>query len=675
MGNSLPSDELVKRWGGQKEMYEVAQSHYVALTRFYYLCSFPVRVRDFAKFVEATRYKTVAEIKGTANLFGKDGVWRDVQGASWRSPGFPQTMDHPVVCVSWFDAQKYIEWLNEYRPIDLQLNLPVSFQYALPTEAEWEYACRAGTTTEFFWGTNDEDDGLGYLNAADKTGAPNGMFWNEFFPFQSGYKATSPVCCFKPNAWGLYDMLGNVWEWCADGGAAYPTKPVVDPFGRNSTRAIRGGCWSYGPSCCRSAARSACFPTARFSRLGFRVAVKLVENNQPTTYSTFNSKKSFVRPTVEFYGRGAGATLRLKINGVDCVFRECPAGTFKMGSPASEEGRFEDEELRNVTISQMFWILDTPVTQALWKAIAGYNPSFFKGDALPVERVSWDQCDNLIKQMNLRDLAPDGFVFDLPTEAEWEYACRAGSSSPYYSGDELTSKIANFSEITSRTTPVRTYPPNAWGLYDMLGNVGEWCSDLYGAYSESGSRDPKGARTGSKRVFRGGAWCYGASYCRAACRKFDAPTFTANRIGFRLVLRETGEKTSRDLSAKNVASTLETAHTNHSQQYNHASAKEINEWVARSVRYLTYKYDNSKKTNKNSRGSDSSAYGTPNAETYNATPSKNISKPKISMGCLVDILAGGLIVLIILAICIFGVLKTILGIVILAIILAAAGSE
>ena len=271
MGNTLSADEIVKRWGGVKFIFENAPRHKVTLTQPYYMQQYPVTRGDFAKFVEATGYKTTAEQKGSAWGLDKDGTWKNIDGLNWRNPGFSQSDDHPVVCVSWNDAQKYVEWLNETQKSEL----PPGFRYALPTEAQWEYACRAGTDTEFFWGTNDEKDGKGYLNAADESGASNGKKWSYCFPFNDGYQATSPVGKFKPNNFGLYDMLGNVLEWCSDWYGDYPSGAQTDPQGASSGsfRVLRGGSWSNFPRSCRSAYRDYGGPADRISYIGFRVAM------------------------------------------------------------------------------------------------------------------------------------------------------------------------------------------------------------------------------------------------------------------------------------------------------------------------------------------------------------------------------------------------------------------
>ena len=234
----------------------------------------------------------------------------------------------------------------------------------------------------------------------------------------------------------------------------------------------------------------------------------------------------------------AGDPLELTLYGVKAVFRYCPPGTFLMGSPEDEAGRNFNETQHEGTLTRGFWLLETPVTQALWMAVTGMNPSRFRGaDARPVESVSWNDCNKFIRKLNDAKVAPDGMKFDFPTEAEWEYACRAGTTTRYNSGDELTEDDANFAKTFDGTTPVRSFAPNAWGFYDMHGNVGEWCSDWYGVYPKESTRDPQGAKSGSNRVVRGGCWGVSAKYCRSAFRFDYDPSLRSSLFGFRLALR------------------------------------------------------------------------------------------------------------------------------------------
>ena len=160
----------------------------------------------------------------------------------------------------------------------------------------------------------------------------------------------------------------------------------------------------------------------------------------------------------------------------------------------------------------------------------GSNPSRFKGDDLPVETVSWDDCQAFIKKVN----AALGCGARLPTEAEWEYACRAGTTTAYFWGNALNGDRANCCYGNAETTPVGKYGANPWGLCDMHGNVWEWCADWYGDYPTRGVVDPLGPASGDIRVLRGGCWIYGARYCRSANRRRCDPGDRNFNFGFRL---------------------------------------------------------------------------------------------------------------------------------------------
>ncbi|MBQ8285782.1 MAG: formylglycine-generating enzyme family protein [Thermoguttaceae bacterium] len=244
----------------------------------------------------------------------------------------------------------------------------------------------------------------------------------------------------------------------------------------------------------------------------------------------------------------AGTRKTLWGDGVEYAFRYCPAGTFMMGSPTSESGRDDDETQREVKLTRGFWMLETEVTQEMWKSVMGSNPSKFDSNSLyPVEKVSWADAQDFIAKLNALGVAPEGFAFRLPTEAEWEYACRAGTTTPYFWGSRLNGDKANCDgrypygtsttgEYLDRTTAVGSYDANAWGLYDMHGNVWEWCADWYGAYGSGSQTDPTGPKSGSLRVLRGGSWYLDAEYSRSACRGYCGPTYRFNYNGFRLVL-------------------------------------------------------------------------------------------------------------------------------------------
>lgn len=235
-------------------------------------------------------------------------------------------------------------------------------------------------------------------------------------------------------------------------------------------------------------------------------------------------------------------TKHILVNRIEFNMCPIPAGNFLMGSPSSELDRSSDETQHQVTISKSFYMTETAVTQELWVAVMGNNPANFKGAKNPVEHVSWDDCQEFICKLN--NLTRQNFR--LPTEAEWEYACRAGTTTPFHYGSSLDSSMANFDGnypygggakgvYREKTTPVKSFKPNTWGLYDMHGNIWEWCADRYGEYSGDAT-DPVGPDVGSDRVLRGGGWGSNAWICRSANRGGFDPTYWDNHIGFRIVL-------------------------------------------------------------------------------------------------------------------------------------------
>jgi len=207
-----------------------------------------------------------------------------------------------------------------------------------------------------------------------------------------------------------------------------------------------------------------------------------------------------------------------------------PAGKFKMGSPESEKGRSFSEMQHEVTLTKPFYLGKFEVTQEQWEGVMGNNPSSrTKGAKLPVTGVSWKDCQEFIKKLNSKTSGG----YRLPTEAEWEYACRAGTSTAYSVGASLTNSDANIDGDSIKA--VGSYKPNAFGLYDMHGNVFEWCEDRYAPYPEGAGTDPKGPGTGTIRVLRGGSFNFHISSARSSIRDYDfAPTSRLYDIGFRL---------------------------------------------------------------------------------------------------------------------------------------------
>ncbi|MBR4886219.1 MAG: formylglycine-generating enzyme family protein [Muribaculaceae bacterium] len=212
-------------------------------------------------------------------------------------------------------------------------------------------------------------------------------------------------------------------------------------------------------------------------------------------------------------------------------------GTFTMGATSEQcwDAESKEKPAHQVTLSD-YMICKTEVTQELWQAVMGKNRSRFKGDNLPVENVSWNDCQKFIKKLNKLT----GLNFRLPTEAEWEYAARGGNKSKgyTYSGSYDIDSVAwyTFTTNDSGTKPVATKAPNELGLYDMSGNVYEWCSDWYGDYSSDSQTNPQGPTSGSYRVCRGGSWRYYQRRCRVSFRDYYSPGLRYEGLGLRLAL-------------------------------------------------------------------------------------------------------------------------------------------
>jgi formylglycine-generating enzyme required for sulfatase activity len=219
------------------------------------------------------------------------------------------------------------------------------------------------------------------------------------------------------------------------------------------------------------------------------------------------------------------------VGGVTFKMIRVEAGTFQMGSTSGDS---EEKPVHSVTISKDYYIGATEVTQDLWKAVMGSDPSNFTTSAqLPVEQVSWNDCQTFITKLN----SLTGATFRLPSEAEWEFAARGGNKSQgyTYSGSNTVGDVAWYKDnSSSKPHVVKTKAPNELGIYDMSGNVWEWCQDWYHSYSSSAVTDPTGPTSGSYRMFRGGGWSGGATYCRCADRNYDKPTTWSSTFGLRL---------------------------------------------------------------------------------------------------------------------------------------------
>ena len=427
------------------------------------------------------------------------------------NPSYFNGADLPVEQVSWDDAMEFCTKLTASEKAAGRL--PEGYEYTLPTEAQWEYACRGGTRGALNNGKYMSDKFE--CDEMDEVG----WYW-----YNSDYM-THPVGQKQPNAFRLYDAHGNVCEWCLDWYGDYPTGPVTDPAGpeTGSHRIMRGGSYGDDACDCRSAVRSYSSPSESYDFCGFRVALTPIPVNKDMTIPL-----------------SADVSL-------DMVWIE--PGSFRMGSPEDELGRWDDETQHQVTLTKGYWLGKYEVTQAQYETVMGTNPSNWKGADLPVEQVSWydamNFCEKLTEQERAAGRLPEGYEYTLPTEAQWEYACRAGTRSALNSGKNLSDEweCPEMDEVgwywynsDNKTHSVGQKQPNAWGLYDMHGNVFEWCLDWWGDYPTSSVTDPKGASTGSYRVMRGGCLNRDADRCRSASRLDDSPDDYFIDRGFRVAL-------------------------------------------------------------------------------------------------------------------------------------------
>ncbi|MCP4700099.1 MAG: SUMF1/EgtB/PvdO family nonheme iron enzyme [Gammaproteobacteria bacterium] len=476
-----------------------------------------VTVREFRRFADAAGYKTEAEKEGGCASV-KDGVWDYYEGLDWRNPGFKQADGHPVVCVSWNDAAAYIRWLNEQ----------TGEEYRLPTEAEWEYMARAGTETAYWQGEEISHEHANYGKDECCGGFVQG---------KDRWEYTAPPGSFAPNPFGVHDIAGNVWEWGRDWYAEdyYAKSPKENPAGpeTGSNRVIRGGGWNSSPRNVRSASRVRNDLGNRISLLGFRLA----RTNPLPSYT-----KSKPSPEPEFFSDllkdGSKAPEMAPIHG----------GTFKMGD-IQGGGRDEEKPVHELILGD-FSIGRYEVTfeeyDKFCEAVGREKPkdSGWGRGKRPVIHVSWEDAQAYAKWLT----GQTGYVYRLPTEAEWEFAARAGTETAYWWGKEASHEYANYGKDEccgvlalgrdkwENAAPVGSFKENAFGLYDTVGNVWEWVQDWYDAeyYAKSPKENPAGPEAGSFRVFRGGGWYDSPRLVRSAFRFRNAPDYRGAYLGFRL---------------------------------------------------------------------------------------------------------------------------------------------
>lgn len=420
------------------------------------------------------------------------------------NPSAIKKTNQPVEQVSWNDAQEFCSRLS-----GLKSEHTSGRVYRLPTEIEWEYACRAGTTTKYSFGHSDEQ-------------------LKDYAWYLENTKQVQPVGLKRPNPWGLYDMHGNVFEWCQDWLLDYPQDldgKLSDKNQVNSAdspegekKVFRGGGIGGIARSCHSAYRGGYKPTHKVANVGFRIVMELQDAEK--SMSENNGLPIVDKPT---------KSPEALSNSIGIEFKLIRPGKFKMGSKLRHHN---EKPEHSVTLTNQFYLGATEVTQEHYEQVMGYdkNRSRFRGPRNPVESASWEDAKIFCRRLSdLPEEKKAGYVYRLPTEEEWEYACRAGSISKYCFGDDVT-KLRGYAwyGINSQKTThaVGEKLPNDWGLFDMHGNVWEWTESSEGA----------------RRVSRGGAWASSASGCRSPVRGRDAPSYKSPFIGFRIVLDLTGSK-------------------------------------------------------------------------------------------------------------------------------------
>ncbi|TIH20187.1 hypothetical protein D0S45_02265 [Marinifilum sp. JC120] len=432
--------------------------------------------------------------------------------------------------VSWDDATAFAKWLSKKGNV----------QYRLPTEAEWEYACRAGSTDRYFWGYSDAHI-CRYANVSDSTARRVFKPSDATYSCDDGYAATAPVGSYEPNRFGLHDMLGNLSEWCEDwyDKEAYSKHDHKNPVNKveGKSRVHRGGSWHDGFGRVRTADRNWEDPSNKYAGVGFRLVLKgkvdLGSAKLVTSHPIPKGIKTWTEPTTGM------------------KFVRVPSGCFKMGAPLSEKGRDDRDEgpVHEVCVDG-FWMGMFEVTNAQFR---NYMPDHdskenkgksLDGDTQPAVYVSWNDATAFAKWLS----GKGNGRFRLPTEAEWEYACRAGTNTPFFFGETISTDLVNYhgyhiygrgrqGVIRKMSLSVGSLVPNDFGLYDMHGNVWEWVEDWYNqkAYSTLPRKNPVYSADGYERVYRGGSWYGRPENSRSASRGGSYPSLKTNNVGFRLV--------------------------------------------------------------------------------------------------------------------------------------------
>ena len=474
--------------------------HKVELTQAFHLGSTEVTENQWALVMEEPFRTEIVEIRdpGTKRLVKKEE--RQI-----KNPRLDSQL--PVTEISWSQAVEFCKRLGQLPEEKKEGRL-----YRLPTEAEWEYACRSETMTAFSFGEN-----------ASLFGDKDASILSEY-AWHAGNRREAklmPVAQKRANAWGLFDMHGNVAEWCHDYYGEYAdgmSRNPVGPDKLNSVhRVFRGGSYQSDVSKCRSGCRGHASEQGQ-STVGVRVVLTM---EQPATESV--------------------------VNWIGQRLIKIPAGRFLMGS---DKGKADEKPVHEVVISSPIFLAESEVKQGDWLEVMRTEPwkgqeGVTEGSEYPATCVSWEDSMEFCRRLSaMPGELGAGRVYRLPTEAEWEYACRGGLATEYGFGDDEKKLVeyAWFGDSKANSSAeVAKKAPNAFGLYDMHGNVWEWCSDFYGNYRNTAATDPTGPSTGDKRVLRGGSWNTTHALCKSARRSWSAAQVRSNDVGFRMVLVSGGK--------------------------------------------------------------------------------------------------------------------------------------
>lgn len=521
--------------------------HRVTIAQPFAVGVYEVTRGEFGRFVETTGYSTGNSC----------GTFQNVKksrrpGRHWRNPGFPQTDQHPVVCVSWEDAQAYVRWLSQ----------ETGQRYRLLSETEWEYVARAGTRTARYWGqgwsgqcryANGWDKALMRRDASFKRYTERllevleskAVFsdllreaWVSPVDCDDGYAWTSPVGVYEANAFGLHDVLGNVWEAVQDCSNDSYVSASSDgdawESGNCERHVSRGGSWNVDPRDLRSANRGRDVTGDRFDNIGFRVA-RTLSDTAATLQAAGQQQEAEARQQAE-EARQKPELKKSLLASLKQQMVHIEGGAFRMGCTEEQGTCGADEKPVHRVRVRRFALSKYEVTQALWEVVMGENPSRFENCALcPVENVSWEDIQTFLKKLN----SLTGERYRLPTEAEWEYAARGGQQSRgyQYAGSNEPDSVAWYRKNSGdRLHPVGEKQPNELGLYDMSGNVLEWVEDCWNESYSGAPSDGRAWQSGdcALRVLRGGSWSSDPQDLRSASASGMFTDIRSGNFGFRV---------------------------------------------------------------------------------------------------------------------------------------------